>query len=120
MVSVYSLNLEGGRKYVGMTTDVERRLSEHFSGRGSVATRQFAPVSVNHVQTCRSEHTAKRAEKIVYEKMRDYHGMDKVRGAGHTKRFEPCESRRLREIREHVSGAVGPDTSPITAMHAPV
>ena len=30
---------------------------------------------------------AKKAETIVYKNMRDYHGKDKVRGAGHTKSY---------------------------------
>lgn len=31
--------------------------------------------------------TAKKAETIVYNNMKKYHGTNKVRGAGHTKRF---------------------------------
>lgn len=86
-VYVYSLNLEGGKKYVGLTKDPERRFSEHFSGRGAKFTQKHKPISVNHIQTCKSMQAAKRAEKKVYENMRDYHGMDKVRGAGHTKSY---------------------------------
>lgn len=82
---VYSLNLEGGKKYVGRTNNYGSRMQQHFSGNGSKWTQQHKPVSVNHAQVCRSNTTAKRAETIVYSNMRDYHGKANVRGAGHTK-----------------------------------
>jgi predicted GIY-YIG superfamily endonuclease len=91
----YSLNLEGGRKYVGMTNDIDRRLEEHFTGSGSEVTKACPPISVNHIQQCRSSKSARKAETIVYENMRDYHGLDKVRGAGHTRRFAIDEEEEL-------------------------
>lgn len=81
---VYSLNCTDGKKYVGMTSNIDRRMGEHFGGRGAQWTQKNPPVSINHIQKCTSEKNAKKAEKIVYEKMRDYHGTDKVRGAGYT------------------------------------
>lgn len=83
----YSLNLENGKKYVGYTKDIGRRLKGHFSGRGAKVTRQVKPLSVNHTQRCTSVENAKKAENIVYNIMKNYHGIDRVRGAGHTKRF---------------------------------
>jgi predicted GIY-YIG superfamily endonuclease len=91
---VYSLNLKGGKKYVGMTkpgpvvngkTPLDRRLLQHFSGNGAKWTQKHQPVSVNSVQKCKSLSTAKKAETIVYYKMKDYHGKANVRGAGHTR-----------------------------------
>mmetsp|Transcript_16803 Transcript_16803/g.31834 ORF Transcript_16803/g.31834 Transcript_16803/m.31834 type:complete len:213 (-) Transcript_16803:330-968(-) len=83
----YSLNLENGKKYVGYTKDIGRRLKRHFSGRGAKVTQQVKPLSVNHMQRCTSVENAKKAENIVYNIMKNYHGIDRVRGAGHTKRF---------------------------------
>lgn len=83
----YSLNLKNGKKYVGYTTDIHRRLKEHFSGRGAKVTQQVKPLSVNHVQKCKSVENAKKAETIVYNNMKNYHGVHRVRGAGNTKRF---------------------------------
>jgi putative endonuclease len=83
----YSLNLKGGKKYVGYTTNIKRRLGQHFSGNGSKVTQECRPISVNHVQRCTSVKNAKKAETIVYYNMKKYHGTNKVRGAGHTKRF---------------------------------
>jgi predicted GIY-YIG superfamily endonuclease len=82
---VYSLNLKGGNKYVGKTDDIERRLRQHFGGAGSRWTRRHEPVSVNHIQVCQTAASQARAETVVYENMRDYHGVDRVRGAGHTR-----------------------------------
>jgi predicted GIY-YIG superfamily endonuclease len=82
--AVYSLNLAGGKKYVGKTDNIDKRLADHFSGNGSQWTQKHKPVSVNHIQVCRTSATQAKAETIVYTKMRDYHGMSKVRGAGHT------------------------------------
>lgn len=79
---VYSLNLKGGKKYVGKTNNLKQRLSQHFNGRGAKWTQKNKPVSVNHIQKCTSNKNASKAETIVYGKMRDYHGKDKVRGAG--------------------------------------
>ena len=81
----YSLNLAGGRKYVGMTTNINRRLAQHFSGNGAAFTQRYPPLSVNHVQRCRSVTTARRAETIVYGNMARYHGTRVVRGAGYTR-----------------------------------
>ena len=80
-----SIKLAGGRKYVGMTTDINRRLTQHFSGNGAAFTQRYPPLSVNHVQRCRSVTTARRAETIVYGNMARYHGTRVVRGAGYTR-----------------------------------
>ena len=82
---VYSLNLQGGKKYVGYTTNLNQRLNQHFGGHGAKWTQAHKPISVNHVQQCRSVQNAKKAETIVYFNMKKYHGTSKVRGAGHTK-----------------------------------
>jgi len=65
---VYSLKLEGGRKYVGKTDDIQRRLGEHFSGGGAKWTKKYRPESVNHIQICKNSENQAKAEKIVYNK----------------------------------------------------
>ena len=80
----YSLNLANGKKYVGYTTNPEKRINDHFSGNGSKATQKYKPVSVNHIQKCKNVKNAKKAEQIVYQNMSQYHGTKNVRGAGHT------------------------------------
>lgn len=46
MASVYLLRCADGSLYCGWTTDVERRLAEHQSGRASRYTRTRRPVQL--------------------------------------------------------------------------
>ena len=82
--SVYTLNLTGGTKYVGITSNPEKRLNDHFNGSGATWTQKHLPVSINWINTCSSLQSAKNAERIIYYNMKNYYGIDKVRGAGHT------------------------------------
>lgn len=82
---VYSLNLKGGKKYVGSTNNFKKRMQQHFSGKGAEWTKKNAPVSINSAMICKDKMSVKKAETIIYKKMRDYHGKGKVRGAGNTK-----------------------------------
>lgn len=84
---VYSLNLKNGKKYVGLTQNLKKRMNDHFNGCGSKWTQKNKPMSINHIQKCKSYENAKKAEKIVYYNMKNYHGPTKVRGAGNTKSY---------------------------------
>ena len=84
---VYSLNLAGGNKYVGKSNNLAKRLRDHFSGRGAQWTKKHKPLSVHHVEVCKSDSAQRKTEKRVYEKLRDFFGKSKVRGAGHTKSY---------------------------------
>ena len=44
--TVYVLELEGGRVYVGSSKDVPRRLAQHLKGTGSAYTRAYPPTGV--------------------------------------------------------------------------
>ena len=35
LTPVYSLNLKNGKKYVGMTSNPEKRIGQHFLGKGA-------------------------------------------------------------------------------------
>jgi len=84
---VYTLNLEGGAKYVGYTENPNQRIAQHFSGNGSKWTQKHQPISVNSIQKVSSVSHAKKLETQVYYKMKEYHGASKVRGAGNTKSY---------------------------------
>ncbi len=43
---IYMLRLANGSYYTGYTSDLNRRLRAHRSGRGAKITRSFAPVAV--------------------------------------------------------------------------
>ena len=84
---MYTLNLKGGKKYVGYTSNPEKRINDHFSGMGSKVTQECKPTSIHSINKCSSVQAAKNAERITYHNMKNYHGTDNVRGAGHTSRF---------------------------------
>ena len=44
MYYVYLLRCEGGSIYCGITTDLDRRLKEHTSGKGAKYTRTHKPL----------------------------------------------------------------------------
>ena len=81
---MYTLNLEGGNKYVGISKNPDFRISQHFNGKGAAWTKKHAPIKLHKSNWCSSEAAAKKAEKIIVERMKNYYGSDKVRGAGHT------------------------------------
>ncbi|ARF12578.1 hypothetical protein Klosneuvirus_8_2 [Klosneuvirus KNV1] len=84
---VYSLNLANGKKYVGMTANIDRRMNQHFSGNGAKWTQKHEPVSINRISEYKNKSEARQVETEVYYKMKNYHGGGKVRGAGYTKSY---------------------------------
>ena len=50
---VYSLNLSDGNKYVGITSNPEKRFNDHFNGTGAQWTQKHQPISINSINdTC--------------------------------------------------------------------
>jgi predicted GIY-YIG superfamily endonuclease len=41
--SIYVINCEKGKKYIGKTENFERRANQHFSGNGAKVTQKFEP-----------------------------------------------------------------------------
>lgn len=83
----YVATLSGNKRYVGSTTNVNRRVAQHKSGRGAVAVRGHTITRVS-VKRHASIKAARAAETRLYYKMANRHGRANVRGAGHTKRFK--------------------------------
>ena len=77
---VYVLELAEGRFYVGHTTDLYRRICQHFSGTGAVFTKTFKPLKVLSVT-----EGSVALEKATFAATAATHGFDNVRGAGYTK-----------------------------------
>lgn len=59
---VYLLTCADGTYYVGITTDVERRLRQHNAGRGARYTRTRRPVTLVASEVCASRREAMRLE----------------------------------------------------------
>ena len=59
---LYILRCGDGTLYTGITTDVERRLEEHRSGKGAKYTRGRAPLELVYVETGMDKSTALKRE----------------------------------------------------------
>jgi predicted GIY-YIG superfamily endonuclease len=101
--SVYILELEGGRVYVGSSTNVQRRIAQHNAGTGSAFTRAYKPTGtllprLGNIQG--SGDAAERDETLRYMFLR---GIPQVRGWKFSqvimtfKEFEEAES-NIREL----------------------
>ena len=62
---LYILRCGDGSLYTGITTDVERRLAEHRSGKGAKYTRGRDPLELAYQETCESHsHALKREYQV--------------------------------------------------------
>lgn len=62
MFYVYILLLSNGILYKGQTENLEKRLSEHFSGNVKT-TKNKLPLKLVHVEICSTRKEARRLEK---------------------------------------------------------
>ena len=75
---IYKTNCSHGKKYIGKTTDIERRSHQHFSGNGSKVTQKFKPKSIEVIDTVpgyfsdivEQYHTEENIEKYGYQNVR--------------------------------------------------
>lgn len=83
-IFLYVLALENGCFYVGLTSDLSRRMAQHFSGEGSDWTQLHPPVRILHTISTGTQdgREAERLEDEVTISLILRHGLDKVRG-GH-------------------------------------
>ena len=65
MAVVYILQCADGTLYTGWTTDLERRLRAHNSGRGARYTRGRRPVSLVYHEEQPTRSTAQRREAAI-------------------------------------------------------
>lgn len=59
---LYILRCKDGSLYTGITTDVQRRLEAHRSGKGAKYTRGRAPLELVYQQTCGTHSQALKRE----------------------------------------------------------
>jgi len=62
MWKLYILRCGDGSLYTGISTDVERRLEEHRSGKGAKYTRGRGPLELAYVEECTDKSAALRRE----------------------------------------------------------
>jgi putative endonuclease len=69
--TVYLARCRDGSLYTGITTDPERRLSEHNAGRGAAYTRSRLPVSLVYWELAEDRSCALRREHAIRRLTRD-------------------------------------------------
>ena len=62
---LYILQCGDGSLYTGITTDVNRRLSAHRSGKGAKYTRGRGPLTLVYQESCPDRPSALRRERAV-------------------------------------------------------
>ena len=75
---IYKMDLENGKKYIGKTSDIDRRMEQHFSGNGSKVTKKFKPISGTVIDEVpgffsneiEHEYTEEYIEKYGYQNVR--------------------------------------------------
>ncbi|MEK7774356.1 MAG: GIY-YIG nuclease family protein [Candidatus Zixiibacteriota bacterium] len=62
---VYIAKCRDGSYYTGVAANVEKRLDQHNSGRGAKYTRGRRPITLVHLERCRSLSTALKRERQI-------------------------------------------------------
>ena len=80
---IYKLKLENGKKYIGKTVDIDRRMDQHFSGIGAKVTQKFKPIEGEVIDTCPG-YFANKVEQKHTDKNIKKHGYANVKGGKYT------------------------------------
>jgi len=62
---VYIIKCKDGTLYTGWTTDIDRRLKEHNSGKGAKYTRGRYPVELKYFEKHETKEEAMRKEYLI-------------------------------------------------------
>jgi predicted GIY-YIG superfamily endonuclease len=79
METLYILECEDNKWYVGKSADVQRRFKQHTQGKGSEWTREYAPLRIAETRPITSPYDETNVTKELMKK----HGIDNVRGGAH-------------------------------------
>lgn len=96
MSTLYILQLEHGKWYVGKTNDVVKRYTEHKTGKGSEWTKLYRPIKMFQTRAITSEDDETNVTK---EYMKKY-GMDNVRGGPYCQIVLPDFVRKTLELEQ--------------------
>lgn len=80
---IYCLHLENNKKYIGKTSNITRRMNEHFSGLGAKVTQKFKPYDGEIIDTCPGYLADKLEQKHTDNYIKKY-GYQNVRGGKYT------------------------------------
>ena len=91
METLYILECEDNKWYIGKTADVQRRFKQHTEGKGSEWTREYAPIRIAETRAITSPYDETNVTK---EYMKKY-GIDNVRGGAYAAVELPDETEDL-------------------------
>jgi len=91
METLYVLECEDNKWYVGKTNDVQRRFKQHTEGKGSEWTREYAPIRIAETRPITSVHDENNVTKDLMKK----YGIDNVRGGAYATVELPDETEDL-------------------------
>lgn len=89
--SLYALQLECGKFYVGFTTDVDRRYKKHEKGKGAQWTKKYKPLMILEVREIpldQHERAGFLEDDMTIEYAMKY-GSEHVRGGGYCQILAP-------------------------------
>lgn len=75
-MAIYVFALEGGRYYVGTTSDVVKTFQQHLDGKGPAWTQKYRPVRIELV-------SSRGTEDIYVKQYMKEHGINYVRGGSY-------------------------------------
>jgi cellular nucleic acid-binding protein len=78
--TLYVLQLEDDKWYVGKTDDIAKRFEQHKTGKGSVWTKMYKPIKISETRPITSIHDETNVTKDLMKK----YGTDNVRGGAYT------------------------------------
>lgn len=80
---IYLVHCDDGVKYIGKTTDIDRRMAQHFNGEGSQVTQKYEPESYEALDQCNG-YESSRIEQEYTDKYIKKYGYENVRGGKYT------------------------------------
>jgi hypothetical protein len=98
---VYTLLLEGGYYYVGITKDVLRRFEAHREGTGASWTKLHKPVEIVAVEVAKTPFDEDRVVKTLMHE----HGIERVRGGSYV--TVDLSASQIRLLRKEITMATG-------------
>jgi hypothetical protein len=81
--TIYKLNLQNGKKYIGKTCNVDQRMEQHFSGNGSKVTKKFKPLNGEILDNVPGFFSSEVEHKYTKKNIKK-HGYQHVRGGYYT------------------------------------
>jgi predicted GIY-YIG superfamily endonuclease len=91
MDTLYVLQLEDNKWYVGKSADVAKRFEQHKKGSGSAWTKEYAPIRIAETRKITSPFD----ETNVTKEYMNKYGIDNVRGGAYTAVTLPDEQETL-------------------------